>query len=474
MRPTEFPPPKPIAATTRALALATLALLVCLACPESGRAQTTDPASGETDASPDETAPVDADAGERPFPVGLDDPAIGAEDLALEILPLTTEELAPLAEAWQANLRSATEAVVETGRTIRAAGDAASALARERRRAAIDANQEVSEKLGIVISSLEAKGGDPDLVASLESYRRAIALGGARLLSADVLLERAFGWLTSPAGGLRLAAFVVSVVAALLGLLVVARIASGWADRVFRRLRTLSLLLRRFLVRAVFWLTVAFGLVLVLAAFGVNVAPLLALIGGASFIIAFALQETLGNLAAGLMILLNRPFDEGDYVAVAGVGGTVQKVSVVSTTVSTPDNQVIVIPNSKVWGDIITNVTASDLRRVDLSVAASYEDPIEDVRAALEDVVKAHPAVLGDPAPVVEVNALRDSAVEYIARPWVRSEDYWQTYWDLTRQVKATFDSRGLTIPYPQSSVHLRVEGPLPGSVSGPPGEGLS
>jgi small conductance mechanosensitive channel len=462
MQPTEFPSFKPFAATRLALALVTLALLVCLSWPGAGQAQTTDPAPRETDAAPDGTAPVDATAGERPFPVGLDDPSIGAEDLSFQILPLTAEELAPLAEAWQANLRSATEAVVETGRTVRDAGDAASALARERRRAAIDANQEISGKLGIVISSLEAKGGDPDLVASLESYRRAIALHGARMLSADVLLERAVGWLTSRDGGVRLAAFLASVVAALLGLLIVARFVSGWADRVFRRLRTLSQLLRRFLVRVVYWLTVTVGLVLVLAAFGVNMTPLLALIGGASFIIAFAMQDTLGNLAAGLMILLNRPFDEGDYVSVAGVGGTVQQVSVVSTTITTPDNQVIVIPNSRVWGDIITNVTASDVRRVDLSFAGSYDDPVGQVRGMLEDVVLSHPSVLADPAPVVEVNALRESAMEYIVRPWVRTEDYWTTYWDLTRQVREAFDERGLSIPFPRTTVHLRPDTPQP------------
>ena len=139
-----------------------------------------------------------------------------------------------------------------------------------------------------------------------------------------------------------------------------------------------------------------------------------------------------------------------------------QQVSVVSTTVTTPDNQVIVIPNSKVWGDIITNVTASDVRRVDLSFAGSYDDPVGQVRGMLEDVVLSHPSVLADPAPVVEVNALRESAMEYIVRPWVRSDDYWTTYWDLTRQVKEAFDARGLSIPFPRTTVHLRPDTPQP------------
>jgi hypothetical protein len=195
---------------------------------------------------------------------------------------------------------------------------------------------------------------------------------------------------------------------------------------------------------AVYWLTIAFGLMVVLAALGVNITPLFALVGGASFIIAFALQETLGNLAAGLMIMINRPFDEGDYVLVAGLGGTVKHVSVVSTTVTTPDNQVIVIPNSKVWGDVITNVTASDTRRVDLVFGIGYGDSIEQAQKVLEEVVAHHPLVLKDPAPVIRVNELADSSVNFIVRPWTKTGDYWTVYWDLQRAVKEAFDQRHL------------------------------
>lgn len=145
------------------------------------------------------------------------------------------------------------------------------------------------------------------------------------------------------------------------------------------------------------------GLLFAVAVLGVNVTPLFAMIDGASFILAFAFQDALGNLASGFIIMINRPFDEGDYVVIGGTGGTVRSVSVVATTVTTPDNQVIVIPNKSVWGNAITNVTASDTRRVDLVFGISYNDAIPDVLRVIEGTVKAHPLVLADPEPVIQI-----------------------------------------------------------------------
>jgi small conductance mechanosensitive channel len=172
---------------------------------------------------------------------------------------------------------------------------------------------------------------------------------------------------------------------------------------------------------------------------------------------AFALQDTLGNLAAGLMIMINRPFDEGDYVDIGGVAGTVKAVSIVSTVVTTPDNQVIVVPNSKVWGNVITNVTASRTRRVDLVFGIAYEDSIEEAQRVLEAVVRAHPLVLPEPEPVIRVNALGASSVDFVCRPWALSSDFWTVYWDLTRQVKEAFDKAGISIPFPQTDLHVRI-----------------
>jgi small conductance mechanosensitive channel len=157
------------------------------------------------------------------------------------------------------------------------------------------------------------------------------------------------------------------------------------------------------------------------------------------------------------MIMINRPFDEGDYVDIGGVAGTVKAVSIVSTVVTTPDNQVIVVPNSKVWGNVITNVTASETRRVDLVFGIAYEDSIEEAQRVLEAVVRAHPLVLPEPEPVIRVNALGTSSVDFICRPWALSSDFWTVYWDLTRQVKEAFDAAGISIPFPQTDLHVRM-----------------
>ena len=424
-----------------------LALLFCLtvALPAQLFAQ---------DEPPAETAEASSPA----YPEGLDDPAIPLEELRLRLVPLTVEELTALAKAWRTNARDATLAVVERSLALRDADDNATEAEIEARDALLATRAGIFDKYGAVVASLEGKGGDPALIDSLRTYRSAITVEETATLEPGEIVGNVLEWLIHPEGGIQLALRIAVIVASLLGLLILARIVRAWARRTFRRVPNLSKLLQGFLAMVVYWLVIAVGLMVVLAALGVNITPLFALVGGASFIAAFALQDTLGNLAAGLMIMINRPFDEGDYVTVAGVGGTVNTVSVVSTKVTTPDNQVIVIPNSKVWGDIITNVTASETRRVDMVFGIGYEDSIEEGQRVLEEVIGNHPKVLADPAPVIRVNELGDSSVNFIARPWVRAEHYWDVYWDLTRQVKEAFDARGLTIPFPQTEMRIKGE----------------
>ena len=195
-----------------------------------------------------------------------------------------------------------------------------------------------------------------------------------------------------------------------------------------------------------------------LSLFGVNITPLFAVLGGASFILAFAMQETLGNLAAGMMIMINKPFDVGDLVDTNGILGEVEAVSIVSTTVRTLDNQVVILPNSAVWGSIITNVTVSPVRRVDMVFGIGYGDDMETASRVIEQIVAAHPLILEDPEPNIRVHELADSSVNFICRPWTKTEHYWDVYWDLTRQVKEGFDAAGVSIPFPQRDVHLFKE----------------
>jgi small conductance mechanosensitive channel len=170
------------------------------------------------------------------------------------------------------------------------------------------------------------------------------------------------------------------------------------------------------------------------------------------------LQETLGNFASGMLIMVYRPFDVDDYVTVAGVSGTVKEMSLVSTTLLTLDNKVLVIPNKKAWGDTIINFTGKDIRRVDLVFGIGYDDDIQHATDVLNEIAGEHKLVLAEPAITVHVDELADSSVNLFCRPWVKTSDYWTVHWDLMRQVKERFDAEGISIPYPQRDVHTKTE----------------
>ena len=183
---------------------------------------------------------------------------------------------------------------------------------------------------------------------------------------------------------------------------------------------------------------------------------MLAGLGIAGFVLAFALQDTLGNFAAGVMVLIYRPYDVGDMIDCAGgVFGKVSHMSLVSTTILTIDNKTLIVPNNKIWGDVITNVTAQDIRRIDLEFGISYGDDIPHAEAVLSSILEDHPSVLADPEPIVKVHTLGDSSVNFVVRPWVARDDYWDVHWDITREVKLRFDREGVSIPFPQRDVHF-------------------
>ncbi|MCF7985061.1 MAG: mechanosensitive ion channel family protein [Thiohalocapsa sp.] len=434
--------------TTISAGLAVVVMLCALA-TGVGWAQDTTAEEPAVGADTEDAAPA--------YPAGLDDPAIALEVLELRLVPLTADELAPLAAAWQDRARTAAQTVIDKSLEIRAADGTEAEALRAERLALVEERDRIFEKATAVIASFESKGGDPAEVESMRRYLSAVIDAGRSQLTLQEFTDGVLKWLVSPEGGVAVGFRIAVIVGSFFVLLIVARIVRAWVRRAVDRTPQLSNLLSGFLVMLVYWLTIAFGLMFVLALLGVNITPLFALVGGASFILAFAMQETLGNLAAGLMIMINRPFDEGDYVQVAGLGGTIKHVSIMSTTVTTPDNQVITIPNSKVWGDVITNVTASETRRVDLVFGIGYDDSIEQAQQVLEDVVTNHPLVLEDPAPNIRVSELGDSSVNFIVRPWTKTADYWTVYWDLQRAVKEAFDANGISIPFPQTDMHLHV-----------------
>jgi small conductance mechanosensitive channel len=193
----------------------------------------------------------------------------------------------------------------------------------------------------------------------------------------------------------------------------------------------------------------------VLGMVGVETTSFAAILAAAGFAIGMALSGTLGNFAAGVMILLFRPFKNGDFVEVAGEAGVVEEISVFMTKMRTGDNKQILIPNAAVTGGNITNYSAKPTRRVDLVIGISYDDDIKKAHEVLNRILGEKDYVLKDPAWTVAVSELGDNSVNFVVRPWVNSADYWSAYFDLTETIKLTFDQEGLNFPYPQRDVHL-------------------
>ncbi len=290
------------------------------------------------------------------------------------------------------------------------------------------------------------------------------------LMSRDVLAGllstwtgNAVDWVTTNGPGIffKIVLFVL--------ILVVFRLLSRLSRKVVRKaIQSSSLKVSQLLERTALSVTGAavmiFGILVAFSQLGFEVGPLLAGLGVVGFIIGFALQDTLGNFAAGVMILLYRPYDVGDLVEVAGGMGKVNEMSLVATTILTLDHQTLVVPNSKIWGDVIKNVTAQKERRVDMVFGISYSDDIPHAEKVLAEILANHDKVLEDPEPIVRLHNLGESSVDFVVRPWVATNDYWEVYWDITREVKIRFDAEGISIPFPQRDVHVIEEKGVEGS----------
>ncbi len=201
-----------------------------------------------------------------------------------------------------------------------------------------------------------------------------------------------------------------------------------------------------------------FLLVIVVAALsslGLNTTSLVALLGAAGLAIGLALQDSLKNFAAGVMMMIFRPFEDGDYVEAAGIAGTVLRINVFETILKTLDNRKIIVPNADIIANAIVNYSAHDTRRIDLVMTIGYDDDIAAARKAIAAVLEANDNVLDDPAPFIGVIDLADSSVNLAVRPWCRTSDYFSTSCELREQLKLAMDSAGISIPYPQMDVHM-------------------
>lgn len=192
-----------------------------------------------------------------------------------------------------------------------------------------------------------------------------------------------------------------------------------------------------------------------LSTLGVETTSFVAMLGAAGLAIGLALQGTLGNVGSGMMLISFRPFKVGDFITAAGETGEVAGISIFATTLHTRDNKVITIPNGAITSGNITNFSAREIRRVDMTFGISYGDDLKKAKQILEDIIGSDERVLAEPAPLVAVSELGDSSVNFIFRPWVKSEEYWDVYFSMNEKVKLTFDKEGITIPFPQMDIHV-------------------
>jgi small conductance mechanosensitive channel len=320
-----------------------------------------------------------------------------------------------------------------------------------------DEQTAVIDRVEIVLAELDEKGGD-----SGEQHKYITAVRGVTVDVTDTsaVWYYALGWLTSQEGGLRWAFNIAKFVSIILLFWVLSHFVRKGVDRSLGTSRRASALMKDFVSKSARRITLVVGLVVAASALEVNVGPVLAIIGGASLVVAFALQDTLGNFASGLLILLYQPFDVGDVIDAGGVSGKVDSMNLVSTHIKTFDNKSMFVPNNTIWGGVITNATGTYQRRIDMIFGIGYADDTDKAQAILEDIVASHELVLKDPEPVIQLHELADSSVNFVCRPWVQTADYWTVYWDITREVKKRFDAEGVSIPFPQRDVHIYHESP--------------
>ena len=264
----------------------------------------------------------------------------------------------------------------------------------------------------------------------------------------DALIEK---------GGELLAYYGVRILTAVI-ILVVGR----WIARAFGRLvqrlmdkRNVDSTLTGFAGSLTYYALFTFVVLAALSRLGIQTTSFIAVIGAVGLAVGLALQGALANFAAGFMLIFFRPFRVGDLIEGAGVKGTVQNIQIFTTQLKTPDNKIIIIPNAKLTDDNIVNWSATGTRRVDMVFGIGYEDDIDKAKAIMREVLAADERILKNPSPQIAVSELADSAVNFVVRPWVNSGDYWDVYFDVTETIKKRFDAAGVSIPFPQSDVHL-------------------
>jgi small conductance mechanosensitive channel len=251
--------------------------------------------------------------------------------------------------------------------------------------------------------------------------------------------------------------FGLRVVAAV-AIFIVGRWVAKLLRNVTKKLMTKSSvdpMLVNFVGHLTYVLLLTFVILAALGKLGVQTTSFIAVVGAAGLAIGLALQGSLANFAAGVLMIIFKPFKVGDYIEGAGVTGTVEEIQIFTTQLKSPDNKTIIIPNAKLTADNITNFSANPVRRVDFVFGVGYTDDIDRVKKVISDVLNEDNRILSDPPVTVGVLELADSSVNFAVRPWVNSSDYWGVFFDINEKMKKRFDAEGISIPFPQRDMHV-------------------
>ncbi len=228
-------------------------------------------------------------------------------------------------------------------------------------------------------------------------------------------------------------------------------------ERLLRKTRMDNMLVN-FVTSIMYALLLLFVIVASLDQLGVDTSSLIAIVGAAGLAIGLSLQDSLKNFAAGVLLVVFRPFREGDFVEAGGVTGVVESITIFSTVMRTGDNREVIVPNGPIYGGVITNYSKRSTRRVDMVFGVGYDADLLQVKALLQTILSEDSRILPEPEPVIAVSELADSSVNFIVRPWVKTEDYWKVLWDTTEKVKLRFDDAKISIPFPQMDVHIQKQ----------------
>ena len=251
--------------------------------------------------------------------------------------------------------------------------------------------------------------------------------------------------------------YSIKLIAAIL-IFIIGKWIAGKLTKLITRLlekNNVDITLTKFLESIIYYTLLIVVIIAAAGQLGINTTSFLTIVGAAGLAIALALKDSLSNFASGVMLVLFHPYRVGDFISAAGVSGNVISITLFNTILNTPDNQRVIVPNSNITTDVITNVTANDTRRVDLVIGIGYDDDIKKAKTILDRIIKEESRVLDTPETKIAVSELADSSVNFVVRPWVKTSEYWDVYFNLTEKIKLTFDKEGISIPYPQQDVHM-------------------